>query len=549
MYKSLKACLRLLLPFTYVDRKSKTATVCTLLIIAVQSEGVMLAPKVLGYLVENYSHIEAKTLIGAVVLLMLCWSAQYVADFILAIVFYVVTNRAIRDLRLRVILHVSNANILNANRYTNAEIMNANERAPLAIVQFMNNIFIYFFPCLLNLLLISWTVAKLTAEGWMVVGALLASFVPVYFLLKPYINSRHLVWAKGDVVRNSQMESLQNQISFRMNDDSETERLSRVFFDEAIAWRKNNYYEYSIHILQEAVYFFLCGAVTLYSCFRLQKGSLNISTFIELNAYIFAMHRNINFFTKSTKAILSSLVDLSKVRAILSMPIHTPAISNSPQPRVQGTDVVLDLKKISFSYKKNKHPDIIKDLNLEVRAGEKLAIVGPSGIGKSTLCRIISGLYEPTGGELKFFGQSSNNFSPKFFHKKLKLIGQDCSLHVGTIGENLYAHGTNQVPGIISQYFAHKLDERVGDGGRSLSNGERQRILIAKTLTQKPEILLLDESFSAIDVETSLSILDFILKNVPTVILVTHQRHLVKNFNKVYRLKNGTLSEAKLDEF
>lgn len=546
MYDSFGDCLKLLIPFTYIDRRSKLATLLTIFIIALQSAGILCAPKVLGYLIENYRLLEAEVLLGAVALLVLCWIAQYVMDFILAIVFYVVTNRAIRDLRLRVILHVNKASIPDASRYTNAEIVNANERAPLAIVQFMNNTFIYFFPCLLNLLLISWAITQLATEGLMVIGASVVSFVPAYFLLKPYLGSRHLVWAKGDVVRNGQMESLHNQIGFRMNDESEAKRISKAFFEEAIAWQKYNCYEYSIHIAQELIYFLSCGMVTLYLFFRLQRGSLSISTFIELNAYIFAMHRNMNCFIKSAKAILLSLVDLSKVRALLSIPASTYDNNTISPQEIQETNSVLVLKNIFFSHHKHEAP-IIKNLNLEVATGDKLAIVGPSGIGKSTLCRILSGLYEPNSGDLKFFGQGINDFSKKFFYKKIKLIDQDCSLSIGTIGEILYAYGS-EVPEVISQYFASRLDEIVGDSGRSLSNGERQRILIARTLAQKPEVIVLDESFSAMDHETGLEILGFILKNVPTVILVTHQRYLLEIFNKVYRLENGTLSEIRLNE-
>lgn len=540
MYRSLLDCFRLLIPFTWVDFESNLATLCTIIFVTLNAVGNIYAPRILGNIVENYASIGIHELILLITLLVASWYAQYILEYLQSIVFYVVTNKAIRDIRLRVIIHLHKVSTNNANNYSNAEVINANERVPLAIVNFMNNIFITFVPGIINLISISIALIGLTKLGTVLVLLMILSYIPAYIILLQYIKSRYKVWQTGDRVRIVQTESLQNQISSRMNSTLETERVSKAFYNEAIAWQKNNKDNFNIHIVQELIFFFTSGIITFCAAYLLKMGEMHISAFIGLGGYIFLLHRNMHIITFNLKTLLSSVVDIEKVLKILKLPTQG---YNSISPignKHEKTDSVFLLDHVSFVHSLGSQP-ILQNISLSVKVNDKIVIIGPSGAGKSTLCRLIAGIYKPSSGTIKILGYDTNTLSLDAFNSKIKLIGQDCSLIEGTIRDNLYIYGPN-IPQEILHYFENRLDEPVGDFGKKLSNGERQRILIARCIAANPEIVILDETFSALEQASGLKLLDIVLDAIPTVVLVTHQKHLLQRFKVIYKLENGFLN-------
>lgn len=218
----------------------------------------------------------------------------------------------------------------------------------------------------------------------------------------------------------------------------------------------------------------------------------------------------------------------------------------------------IQLKNISFSYGVTDS-QILNNLNLNIRKGEIVGIIGKSGSGKSTLVNIILGLLKPNSGSYLIDNVSSNEYS---FETRSQLFGyvpQDVYLINDSIKNNI-AFGDfddefkkeNLVEAIklssLDEYVSSLKDKEnsiVGERGITLSGGQRQRVSIARALYNKPEILIFDEATSSLDVNTENSIINEIskLKNKKTILIITHRESILSICDKVYKLENKILSK------
>ena len=218
----------------------------------------------------------------------------------------------------------------------------------------------------------------------------------------------------------------------------------------------------------------------------------------------------------------------------------------------------LELKNVSFKYQ-NKKEFILKGLDLNIRSGEKIGIIGKTGDGKSTLLDIIMGLLEPTQGEILINGKNlnKNNMLQNMWRNEISHVPQNIYLLDTNITENIALGNSKnlinfkyvevaaklaQVTEFVSQ-FPMKFDTVVGEGGIKLSGGQKQRIGIARAFYTIPRILVLDESTSALDEETERLIMDSIInmnKNM-TIIIVTHRLKSLKYCERIIKLKKGKI--------
>jgi len=212
----------------------------------------------------------------------------------------------------------------------------------------------------------------------------------------------------------------------------------------------------------------------------------------------------------------------------------------------------IELKNVSFSYEENK--DILKDINLIIKKGEKVGIVGESGSGKSTLVDLIIGLYKPKKGKIFIDNVELNEKNLKSWRKKIGYIPQNIYLFDGTVAENV-AFGEdfdeNRVKEVLK--LANILDfleknhqgiyTRVGENGVKLSGGQKQRVAIARALYNNPEILVLDEATSALDNETEKKIMDEIYKigKNKTMIIIAHRISTLDRCDRIIKLENGKI--------
>lgn len=237
--------------------------------------------------------------------------------------------------------------------------------------------------------------------------------------------------------------------------------------------------------------------------------------------------------------------------------LTTPVNLETAKPKAQfGKDMGLHFKNISFSYA--NHIPVLKDVDLKVPSGKTVAIVGPTGSGKSTITKLLLRFYDPTAGEILVGDQDITKCDTRDLREHIGLVSQDVFLFHGTIFENV-AYGRPEatreevweaVKKAHADEFINKmpegLDTVIGERGQKLSGGQRQRLSIARVILKNPPILILDEATSAVDNETE-AVIQKSLAEVSkdrTTIVIAHRLSTVTHADVIYVVAKGQIVES-----
>ena len=232
-----------------------------------------------------------------------------------------------------------------------------------------------------------------------------------------------------------------------------------------------------------------------------------------------------------------------------------------------ATDIIspkgeIEFKNVTFEYP-DDHNEVFSNLNLKIHAGEKVAIVGPSGGGKTTLCNLIPRFYDPTGGTITIDGRDIKKITLKSLRKNIGMVQQDVYLFSGTIFENIrYGRPDASRDEVIeaakragADEFIRELksgyDTYVGERGVKLSGGQKQRISIARVFLKNPAIIILDEATSALDNESEYAVAKSLnrLAEGRTTLTIAHRLSSIRNSDRILVLTDeGIVEEGSHDE-
>lgn len=245
-----------------------------------------------------------------------------------------------------------------------------------------------------------------------------------------------------------------------------------------------------------------------------------------------------------------------------------PSISPTVGLPVKSARGPIRFENVSFSYPTRPAVDIFKNLDFEIPQGSNIAVVGPSGGGKSTIASLLLRFYSPTQGTIKIDGVDVSTLNVKQLRRKIGIVSQEPVLFSGTIADNIaYAKPSASRKEIIEaarkancrfiEDFPDGLDTSVGPRGAMLSGGQKQRIAIARALVKNPDILILDEATSALDAESETLVnaaLAALLQGNNTTISIAHRLSTIKRSDSVIVLspdgkvaQQGSYSELSQD--
>ena len=293
--------------------------------------------------------------------------------------------------------------------------------------------------------------------------------------------------------------------------------------------------------------------VMVMAAIGVQNGTLNVGDFVMVNAYMIQITMPLNFLGTIYREIRQALVDMGAMFNLLD---QKKEIVDGPD--AQPINVIkgdIKFSNVQFSYDK-KRP-ILSDLNLDIVGGQKIAIVGSSGSGKSTIGRLLFRFYDVSGGFISIDGQDVRNVTQSSLHNVIGVVPQDTVLFNDSIFYNI-AYGKDdatleEVENAARSAQIHEFvkslpdgyETTVGERGLKLSGGEKQRVGIARTVLKDPLILLLDEATSALDSETEHEVQDALERagRGRTVISIAHRLSSISDAERIVVLEEGYIVE------
>ena len=283
------------------------------------------------------------------------------------------------------------------------------------------------------------------------------------------------------------------------------------------------------------------------------SGELSAGVFTAFLAAVFSMMKPIKKLSNVYGINQQALAATDRIFQLMDEPVSIKDIENPAQ--LESFEKEITLKDVSFSYDKEK---VLEGIDLTVKKGEIVALVGPSGGGKSTLVNLISRFYDPQVGEVSIDGIPLKDIAVKSLRDRIGLVTQETLLFNDTVKANItYGHegvDEEQLVAVAEAANAHRFikdfpegyNTQIGERGLMISGGQRQRIAIARAVYKNPPILIFDEATSQLDTESERLVQDAINKLMQgrTVIVIAHRLSTIKHADKIVVIDKGKITES-----
>lgn len=282
------------------------------------------------------------------------------------------------------------------------------------------------------------------------------------------------------------------------------------------------------------------------------KNMLDVSQIVVFVLYINMLYRPINMLGRLNEDLQNSLAAADRIYEILDSDPDVKDKENAIDIPIGNGEI--EFRNVYFAYNKD---DVLKNISFTVKKGETVAIVGPTGVGKTTLVSLINRFYDPTGGDILIDGYNLKDITQSSLRENISMVLQDIFLFNGTVYDNIaYGVKNPSCTDVIdaaktanADDFINKMgngyETIIGERGVRLSGGQKQRIAIARAVLRNRPILILDEATAAVDTQTERYIQEAIerVSENKTTIIIAHRLSTVKNADMIYVLEEGKIVE------
>ena len=519
-------------------------------------------PFLYGYTVDSLVSPDASLfVIGAIGLIVAYGLARVLSNGfqqLRDVVFAPVAQRALRSLALETFQHIHNLSMRYHITRRTGGLSRIIERGVKGVEFLLRYLVFSIGPLALELVLLSvFLLWKLDLWYVLVLFGTIAVYVWFTFKVTEYrVKLRREMNEQDTDAAQKAIDSLLNfeTVKYFGAEAREAKRYDAAMAGYEAAALKTSYSLAALNFGQALLITAGLTIVMVMAGLQVRAGALTVGDFVMVNAVMIQITMPLNFLGTVYREIRQALVDMGQMFDLLEQPKEITTKPGAPDLKVTGGSI--SLRNIAFSYEAGRQ--ILRDVSLDIPAGQTVAIVGSSGSGKSTIGRLLFRFYDVTGGALSIDNQDVRDVTQSSLQNAIGVVPQDTVLFNDTILYNI-AYGRDgasradveqaardaQIHAFI-QSLPEGYDTVVGERGLKLSGGEKQRVGIARTLLKNPPILLLDEATSALDSETEHEIQGALAQAGlgRTVIVIAHRLSTVAEADMIVVLENGVVVET-----
>ena len=467
-----------------------------------------------------------------------------------------VSQHSIRQISLTMFQHLHNLSLqFHLNRQTGA-LAKYIDRGTKGIDFLLRYVLFNIVPTFFEVFLVSGILFYLYGPWYAVVTLLtigLYSFLT--FKITEWRNVFRERMNKSDNdVSTKMIDSLLNfeTVKYFNNEGFEANRLDQSLEEYELAANQSRH---SLSLLNIAQTFIIMVGITIMlvmSVYGIKSGEIDIGGFVVINAYMLQLYQPLNWLGSVYREIRQALTDMENMFSLLEV---APTTNDNLEDIPQSNDAEIRFENVSFDYDVRR--TIIKNISFTVPNGKKVAIVGPTGAGKSTISRLLFKFYDPKEGNIFINNTNINKISQNSLRKIIGVVPQDTVLFNDTIYYNIaYGNTSATKEEVISAaqnadihdfitILPDGYETIVGERGLKLSGGEKQRVAIARTILKNPKIFFFDEATSALDTSTEKEIQKN-LENVSkgkTTLIIAHRLSTAANADNIIVLDQGAIIE------
>ena len=554
----------LLFPFLWPNKRSdlrKRVSLALICLILAKVASVY-TPLILGRSVDSLTELSSgvNLLMLIPIALIISYGVVRIASLtfegIRDALFSKVSQHAIREVSLTIFKHLHSLSLqFHLNRQTGA-LSKFIDRGTKGIDFLLRYVIFNVVPTFIEIILV--TIILLNLYGYFY--ALITIITITIYVILTFIITQWRVQFRRDMnsadnsVSTKMIDSLLNfeTVKYFNNENHEFNRLDVSLKKYELAANKSRH---SLSLLNIAQIIVIMSGITIMlvmTAFGIRSNDISIGGFVVINAYMLQLYQPLNFLGSVYREIQQSLVDMENMFNLLD---EKSKVKDSLKQLKINSKTEIKFSNISFGYDERR--TVIKDISFEVPNGKKVAIVGPTGAGKSTISRLLFRFYDPTNGSIYINDENINSISQHSLRKIIGVVPQDTVLFNDTIHYNIsYGDPKASEDDIINaaknadiHNFVISLPDGyetiVGERGLKLSGGEKQRVAIARTFLKNPKILFFDEATSALDSTTEKEIqknLENISKN-KTTLIIAHRLSTAAYADNIIVLDKGSIIE------
>ena len=555
---------KLLFPFLWpVKRKDlKFRVLLALFSMVLAKIASVYTPLILGNAVDSLTDLSSgiNLLIYVPVALIISYGVVRIASFafgeIRDALFSKVSQNAIRSVSLKIFKHL---HFLSLDFHLSRQTGGLNryiDRGTKGIDFLLRYVLFNVVPTFIELVLV--IIILFTLYGFQYAAITLITII-IYVILTFVITAWRIQFRKDmnaadNNASTKMIDSLLNfeTVKYFNNENHEFSRLDESLEKYEFAANKNRISLSLLNVSQTIVIMTGITIMLVLTVFGIKQNVITVGGFVVINAYMLQLYQPLNFLGTIYREIRQSLIDMENMFNLLN---EKNTVVDNGKKVLNNSNAEITFKNISFGYRPDRI--IIKNISFHLAQGKSLAIVGPTGAGKSTISKLLFRFYDPNEGEILINDENIKNFKQDSLRKSIGIVPQDTVLFNDTIYYNIsYGNPEASHDEIINaakiagihdfiESIPDKYQTIVGERGLKLSGGEKQRVAIARTVLKNPSIFFFDEATSALDSSTEKDIIEN-LNNISegkTTLIIAHRLSTVSKADNIIVIDKGEIVE------